>query len=135
MEHTKTPWDCDYEYTSAHIAGGEIIDMEPTGMYEVFANGGEDIICIANKANALRIVACVNACEGIETEILEALPLNFKQHAIEFEILKAQNARLLEALKELVNATSDDFAAAYGFEVERNNAFKIISEAEKTTAP
>ena len=103
--------------------------------YWVISAKGAEIACLDYEEDARRIVACVNACEGIETEVLEALPLNFKQHAIEFEILKAQNARLLEALKELVNATSDDFAAAYGFEVERNNAFKVISEAEKTTAP
>lgn len=53
-------------------------------------------------ANAKRIVACVNACEGIDTEILESLPLGFKEHANENEQLKAINAQMLEALKGVV---------------------------------
>ena len=108
--------------------------------YWVISAKGAEIACLDYEEDARRIGACVNACEGIETETLEAGNMGEIGMAIrtmdnENARLYAENARLLEALKELVNATSDDFAAAYGFEVERNNAFKVIAEAEKTTAP
>lgn len=105
--------------------------------YWVISANGAEIACLDYEEDARRIVACVNACEGIETEDLEGAELaKFCEDRLwqigENDRLSAQNTRLLEALKELVNATSDDFAAAYGFEVERNNAFKIIAEFEKT---
>lgn len=57
---------------------------------------------------ARRIVAAANACEGIETGILEALPMNFKEHALELDKLKTQNARLLKALKRIVAAQNTE---------------------------
>jgi len=54
------------------------------------------------EANARRIVACVNACKGIETETLESesiLSAQYKRAKNE-RALKEQNARLLDALKE-----------------------------------
>jgi len=50
--------------------------------------------------NARRLVACWNACQGIETGILESLPLNFKECGLELGRLQEQNGRLLDALKE-----------------------------------
>lgn len=43
-------------------------------------------------ANARRLVACWNACNGVPTELLEAYPAPFSQ-------LRAQRDELLEALK------------------------------------
>lgn len=48
-----------------------------------------------------RIVATWNACEGLETELLETLPLNFKAHALQYADLRTQNAALLAAVKEM----------------------------------
>ena len=132
-QHTPTPWK-----------------IEERGMYSDDIRGGgsnSPIVCMLSldaktltemKANARRIVACVNACEGIDTEVLEALPLNFKQHAIEFEILKAQNARLLEALKGFAEYTGEMIYPVSWQDVVRETGEKAraaISEAEQTTAP
>jgi hypothetical protein len=57
MNHTKEPW--------------EVIAVDD--MYEIHSKtaGQEVVWSIDSIANAQRIVACVNACEGITTEALE----------------------------------------------------------------
>lgn len=125
MEHTKTPW----------TYGGESF------AYIEDANS-EFVICSMKhpkgdfwknyKANARRIVAAVNACEGIETEWLET-GVNLKSQIsdaikernkaynavmaeiAEKEYLQAQNARLLALLKMAADATESDFAHTIGF--------------------
>lgn len=47
------------------------------------------------EANARRIAACWNACDGVETELLE-------QHPAPFSALRAQHDALLKALTDLV---------------------------------
>lgn len=93
-------------------------------------------IC-AEESHARRIVAAVNACEGIDTEILAALPLNFKQHAIEFDRIKAQNARLLEALKDYENhiSTLYPWALSEPLNSIHAKARAAIAEAENTEPP
>ena len=92
--------------------------------------------CGALISGKRRINACLNACEGIETGILEALPLNFKQHAIEFSRLQHENARLLDALKEItenLQETGGGFAVGEGnIKDAWNTARAAIAETEIT---
>lgn len=63
--HTLEPWSCpiDDDGNSAVVAeGGYLVTF-------AFPNGDA-----ADKANARRIVACVNALAGIPIETIEALP-------------------------------------------------------------
>lgn len=95
MEHTKTPWTYGGEgfaYIEDANSGFVICSMKhPKG--DFWKN---------YKANARRIVAAVNACEGIGTEWLEKHKLEFTGKAIDkIHILKAQNARMLAALREI----------------------------------
>ena len=93
MEHTKTSW----------TYGGE-------GFAYIEDANSEFVICSMKhpkgdfwknyKANARRIVAAVNATAWIETETLELLP-NGLASPDENNRLQAQNARLLEALREI----------------------------------
>lgn len=141
QKHTPEPWDYDDEYTNAHIAGGEIVDMEPTGSYEVFADGGEVIICIADKANARRIVAAVNAVAGIETKTLEALPsgkiarlkkerdeviVDKMAGMMEMDRLRPENERLRDALEAIANHFDMD---GYGNEAWKNLALEMANIA------
>jgi hypothetical protein len=105
MSHTKEPWvelpggrhDPEVIITTQDRidqSRGEIcgMDIEFTGKH------GEE-----QKANARRIVACVNACAGIPTDVLE--------HAMEFgaagiqtiESVKKQRDELLAALSALID--------------------------------
>ena len=79
-------------------------------------NYGKNIGIICDKANARRIVAAVNACAGISTEMLEALPSGKiarlkkeRDEAIvdkmavmmEMDRLRAENERLRDALGKI----------------------------------
>lgn len=89
MEYTTEPWH----------AGG----------YEIEADDGS-LICnmsgwrnpAANKANARRIVACVNACKGIKTEDLESVPDFALMGSATIEKVEQQRDELLEALKAML---------------------------------
>jgi len=52
---------------------------------------------------ARRVCATWNACEGLETELLEGLPLNFKAHALQCADLREENTRLRAAVAEMEN--------------------------------
>lgn len=86
---------------------------------------GSEVICtiwMGNKANARRIVACWNACDGIDTPSLEAINnagvtlrqklAGAQSQMIELEQqhdrLKENNAELLEALQLFVRWAADE---------------------------
>jgi len=56
--------------------------------YWVLDADGQEVCCMDEEEEARRIVAAVNACEGIDTETLEELVVQFG------EKLRAENARL-----------------------------------------
>lgn len=58
MEHTKEPWYQGNDWGECEIFGDDDVLIA-------------DCTCENTIANARRIVACVNACEGIKTEALE----------------------------------------------------------------
>ena len=68
-KHTQEPWDADFIYEILRYASKHL------DMTEVKYNGGYSgdftTFCEDHRANARRIVACVNTCAGIETEKLE----------------------------------------------------------------
>ena len=143
MEHTKQKWET-HPVTDTHV------------VYAVVDGKAEEIcrtpsITPTDKANARRIVAAVNACEGIETEWLET-GVNLKSQIndatkernkaynavmaeiVEKEFLRAQNARLLEALKEITETLLESdggFAVGEGnIKDAWNTARAAIAEAE-----
>lgn len=61
--------------------------------------GGSDI------AYARRIVACVNACAGIETKFVEILNVNNMMENL--ERFEQRNAELVEALNKISRGTED----------------------------
>ena len=87
------------------------------GIYFELNEGGAYAICRAPKYatedewknNARRIVACVNACTGASTEFLEksasiSFPIVVLENTIEErDQLKAINAELVEALKQIIS--------------------------------
>lgn len=140
-EHTKGPWKVNRH---THIRG-ELWLSILGGAWDITHNGASRPGVIAdakysamsdaeNEANARRIVACVNACEGLPTETLEAAGLGkgvldhlkaerdalreqiaFLEHFADApdmktgkntrDILRSQNAELVEALNELLYGT------------------------------
>lgn len=102
-KHTPGPWT----YFVGNANGRGLIRIEQYGT-------GEHITSLARgaigEANAGRIVACVNACEGMNTETLEVAANGgpnvkewFQAWGEEFKIEK-QRDELLAALEGLLNA-------------------------------
>jgi hypothetical protein len=77
--HTKEPWlqDANYLITEGH---------------SMIA------YCSSNEEDARRIVACVNRCEGVDTETLETSP------DLASAFMSAENARLMQVNAELLAA-------------------------------
>lgn len=104
--HTKGPWHCDglADVDCVFDEGGKRVAMcrQPDRAGGTPPNSWDEA-----KANARRIVACVNACEGIPAEILEiqnpggALHGMTKKIRAERDLLKEQIKELREALEQV----------------------------------
>ncbi len=90
--------DLKLEITQA-LKGRALIGAE--GHYSIADVWGEHISGVDHNAAARRIVAAWNACEGLETELLETLPLNFKAHAMQCAAMREENATLRAAVLEM----------------------------------
>jgi len=94
-KHTKEPWIRSY-----HANGVNFIYSEGRDVHIATCHGGGD-----ETANAKRIVACVNACKGIDTENLEMIGRMFAEKKLAstplhiIDKVKAENKRLREALE------------------------------------
>ncbi len=106
MSHTKEPWrigrfagPASYEVVRETVGATDIVVDTETGVYVLAQcnnNFPEDA-----KANASRIVACVNACAGISTENLEDnIPV--KELARRYNETIRQRAQLLATLDVLI---------------------------------
>lgn len=84
--HTKEPW--------------RVLDFCRTAVVFGADEGGFDLRgCPSPEANARRIVAAVNACAGISTELLEAMP-DFEKAGVQtISSVQQQRDELLAALE------------------------------------
>ena len=102
MQHTKEPWNGKNIPLTASA-------LERAGFYIVFTNN--PATKDEAEANARRIVACVNACEGIPTGVLEKqgmVPIEQVTHDIE-----RQRDKLLAALTEIAELDILKYHHAY----------------------
>lgn len=100
--YTPEPWVLDGDDITAEHLDGTIIAQTCGGNY----------FCEINKkANARRIIACVNALAGVSTETLEILiaqgngkyALNVEATQAKVKKLEAQRDELLEAIERYIN--------------------------------
>jgi len=103
MSHTKEPWKID-PVEAAHIVTHDLKSIaDMCGSYPV------------TNENARRIVACVNACAGVPTEVVEkythetALRVALVTQRDEIRQLEQRNAELVEALTQISNYEGKDF--------------------------
>ena len=68
------------------------------------------------KANAARIVECVNACAGMEDP------------AFEIAFLREQLRECTDALRDMIEGTTLEVSAANGFYDQRNKAKKVLED-------
>ena len=81
-DHTEEPWDLKTKIAAYHISGEAKQRLESAGLQTSFdamsvgaVEGQVAIIPLdeSSEANGRRIVACVNACKGISTELLQVV--------------------------------------------------------------
>jgi hypothetical protein len=93
-KHTHEPWKV------CHWAEGR-------KGFEI-ADRNQNRICFdVTEDDARRIVACVNACAGMETELLENVAMLGETLLARFELLKKQEAKLKSQRDELLAALED----------------------------
>lgn len=112
-EHTIEPWRVAEE------------SFDNDGIHESVIRGLDGRAAIAvtlefgpnnpgmREANARRIVACVNACTGITTEVLEQMPNGPASLLPMYARLEQQRDKLRAALESLANEPQDITTPAY----------------------
>ena len=140
MKHTPTPW-------KVSASGGLIVPDNGNPIATICRGFGRDEEEFPNcPANARRIVACVNACEGIPTKDFEGKHINdiFTEITLEKNRLEVQNARLLAALKGLIQVIEfektggDQFRLLWLDQARAAIAeadYKLLPLSKKTLAP
>ena len=97
--HTEEPWRAGRD--GSVVADSPVPEISGSDAVEYY--GGHLICESVSKGNARRIVAAVNACEGIGTEYLERFGGTSFNH---FEEMKGQRYDLLVALEMICGAIS-----------------------------
>lgn len=102
------------------------------GGYSIYADDGKTPVadtCLTNsvpgndEANARRLVACWNACEGLPTAWIEGGAADILEHA---KSLKSQRDELLATLKELLSGIFDG--------PDESDAARLIAKARAAIA-
>ena len=109
-EHTKGPWAVNYtKFSEVRAENGAVIAR--CVMLTSLTN---------LEANARRIVACVNACEGVRTEHLENnMPI------VELVARHNEALREIEALKDEIKSQQDKIRGLAGAQ-DSEDVFRII---------
>ena len=99
-KHTKEPWQYEKAvdprgYNFISINTGTLSDYKDTTICGIWGNDPVDF------ENAKRIVACVNACEGIPTEALSSVNDWSKAGAASAKKFRDQRNSLRHALEQL----------------------------------
>lgn len=110
-KHTSEPWKYD---------DTDIIDAAPN-MIATTDISHSDLSVGECKANARRIVACINACAGVPIDVLESgAYVSPKILQFQVSVLKKQRDELLAALNEIANwlvcggiASAEDMAQSF----------------------
>lgn len=136
--HTKEPWLIGERVESK----GRVIHRQYDGSFDPVIHEERIAFAKADRrtrgwearemANARRIVTCVNACRGIDTEILEKMTIpnvyGRVKNVLDMERSREQRDELLAVLESLF-----DIGSVYGSSIEADNPFCCgFEEWEKT---
>lgn len=116
-QHTPGPWSVESDGLSITMAG-QVVASSIGPDYA----GNEE-----KKANARRIVACVNACEGISTEDLQIIDDAGETLKFCFGRLKEQRDELIAALERLA-------LAAFRRDLSTGDPFTMIEAKDELVA-
>lgn len=111
---------------------GEVYIASDSVRIAVFEDRHTEIYLQNAEANAHRIIACVNALEGIPTEDIPDMKKyltgarSYGQLVHDMRQAQAERDELLRALELLVETTSPEFSERYGFAEQRKHAVHVI---------
>lgn len=135
--HTPEPW-----LSSPHGVPDHVTQI---GIYAEKGNGRDLAVVTSSKADAERIVACVNACAGIPNEVLEAqqsggLPWSVADQIDQRVQHNRAAAELLAALEEMVKwygrrGEGDAFLPVDEQEREVRTAMRAIAKHKQHDIP
>lgn len=116
------------KHTSEQLITGE------SNAFKVSLFAGKEIVAICNGlpggqqgANARRIAACWNACDGMDTEEVESIPIPLNRLARDYRSLRSQRDELMTALMALLSSENDgpsNVKAAKNFAVATVEKFR-----------
>ena len=125
--HTKAPWLFDGKVVYA-------LNEKGVNIFSAFVQDGktcEDEL----KANARRIVACVNACEGISTEMLESVQINPSMLLSMYSRLESERTELEKRLNDFAQENMDHFSRINDLEQklksEMRRSFRLVADQRK----
>ena len=125
-KHTPEPWFSQYDDNGFYEIGSESVSLRLAFTY---GEGDTD------EANARRITACVNACAGIDTELLEIIADNDKTLAGVIANVEKQRDELLAALERFMDSHEectdfDGFTAQIVSMADYHQAQEAIARAK-----
>lgn len=137
IKHTPEPWKAFFngfyhEIKVSEIPKGLDIHISSPSICSIFNNAEYQNTDGKMKANAERIISCVNAMEGIE----EPAKLRETWEAVKHLELdayyncKAERDQLLAVLKEIIDHTTIDFAERNGFGPQRLKASEVYDRIQ-----
>lgn len=114
--YTQGPWKlCRNDQSVGDARGYAVCDVWPRGDDGMASEEG--------KANARRIVACVNACEGIDTDLLE------KATSMRLDIGSVNQRGIVEILKKASKAINEAAGKMQAFDESLQQASRYINQA------
>jgi hypothetical protein len=125
-EHTKGPWRVEEGIHQFCKEPGHAIKGNNTEGVNIIAFLWTRHVEVEQEANARRIVACVNACEGIPTEALECQA----KKEITAKLIE-QNRELRDSLIELSNWMRDHTGPRDGTMEMLIKAMEVVGNASQ----
>ena len=95
--------------SAQHTPGSIRYDYAPGYCGELIASDGHSVATFVDEPSpedASRLVACWNACEGIQLDVLEAMPSGPAALLPMYARLEAQHDKLLQALRSIAAITT-----------------------------
>jgi azurin len=108
MSHTKAPWEIDRDDRPGLEWNNHIVSCDKPNLTICFMSHDGSPENEVGEANARRIVACVNACTGLTTEIVEQTGI-VRDLIGQNALLTKQRDDLLAALEELNSVSARGF--------------------------
>jgi hypothetical protein len=115
-KHTQEPWKL---YRNDQSVG----DANGFAVCDVWPRGDDGMASEEGKANARRIVACVNACEGIDTDLLE------KATSMRLDLNLVKKPGMVEILQKASKAINEAASKMQAFDESLQQASRYINQA------